>query len=413
MGHQRSVFIACAAGALATATLAAAPTSPSLSVVSIGPDAVAPLVVMIRGTFGNAPTAGAGVIIALANDRLYVATANHVIRTGTTEAKEVQVLLQWLPGEWIPARVLEHGDTMLDLAVIAVPEAGRLSLPKFAWQTLTRPESLTPRETRVFPIGYPGGNPWLIPAEAHTVNTVTTSVIRTEGNLAHGHSGGALVTEDGGIVGLVSIVDAVIGESQRIDRIVEKLTEWGYKVALTWKEANAGTDKGRSADPKLQSCEISVTSAPPDADVFVDDRSEGMTPRRLNVARGAVVRVEKAGYEPYSSKVDCMSGSVEPSLRPMITLEYRGDPRCQPRLALQIEKTVLSPTSYPVQISGIPLGPQPYQVSGEFSCSSGPNSCKVVNSEGSIFIWPGALYDVRWNWVGFGNCVAQLFDLRR
>jgi hypothetical protein len=97
----------------------------------------------------------------------------------------------------------------------------------------------------------------------------------------------------------------------------------------------------------------------------------------------------------------------------MITLVYQGDTRCQPRLALQIENTALNPTSYPVQVYGIPLGPQPYQVSGEFSCSNGLNSCKVVNSEGSIFIWPGARYDVRWNWVGFGNCVAQLFDLRR
>jgi hypothetical protein len=413
MGHQRSVSIACAAGALVTATLAAAPTSPSLSVVSITPDAVAPLVVMIRGTIGDAPTAGAGVIISVANDRLYVATANHVVRRGMTDAREVQVRLQWLPGEWITARVLEHGDTTLDLAVIAVPEAGRLSLPKFAWQVLTRPDTLIPRKTGVFPIGYPGGNAWLIPAQPHIVTAVTTSVIRTEGNLVDGHSGGALVTEDGGIVGLVSIVDAVIGESQRIDRLVDKLTEWGYKVALTWKAANTGTDQAGSADPKPQSCEISVTSAPPDADVFVDDRREGITPRRLKVSRGAVVRVEKAGYEPYLSKVDCTSGSVESMLRPMITLVYQGDTRCQPRLALQIENTALNPTSYPVQVYGIPLGPQPYQVSGEFSCSNGLNSCKVVNSEGSIFIWPGARYDVRWNWVGFGNCVAQLFDLRR
>lgn len=84
----------------------------------------------------------------------------------------------------------------------------------------------------MFPIGYPGGNAWLMAVQPHVVSSVTANVIRAEGNLVDGHSGGALVTEDGGIVGLVSSIDAVLGESQRIDRVVEKLAERGYRVSL-------------------------------------------------------------------------------------------------------------------------------------------------------------------------------------
>jgi Trypsin-like peptidase domain/PASTA domain len=254
MGHQCTNFIASTAGALAIATLAAAQTprapgptnptaqtpQPKVPASPTSPDAAAPFVVMIRGTIGEAPTAGAGIIMGMANDRLYVATAYHVVRRKASDANNLQVQLKWLPGEWVPARLLEHADETLDLAVIAVPEASKLGVPRLGWPALTRPETLT-RATSVFPIGYPSGTAWFIGVQPHLVTIVTPTLIRTEGNLVDGHSGGALVTQDGGIVGLVSRADALVGESQRIDRVVDKLSEWGYRVALTWKTASGST----------------------------------------------------------------------------------------------------------------------------------------------------------------------------
>lgn len=238
MERRGNISIGFAAGALAIFTLPAAVAAhPRRGAIVQSREVAAQLVVMIQGTIGDAPTTGAGIIIGLANDQLYVATANHVVRRGVSEAKDLKVQLKWRPGELIPANLLMDADVTLDLGVIAVPDAGRLRAPRFTWQALTRPDPLT-RGTKVFPIGYPGGNAWLIAVQPHLVSAVTTSLIRAEGNLVDGHSGGALVTEDGGIVGLVSNVDPVIGESQRIDRVVEKLVEWGYPVSLTWKPAS-------------------------------------------------------------------------------------------------------------------------------------------------------------------------------
>jgi hypothetical protein len=141
--------------------------------------------------------------------------------------------------------MLEHSDTDLDLAALVVLDAKELSIPELPWQSLSRPDNLA-TGSKVFPIGYPEGNPWFKSIQPHLVSNVTNSLIRAEGNLVPGHSGGALVTEQGGIVGLVTRVDPLLGESTRIDRIVEKLTEWGYRVQLTFKpQASATTRPGR------------------------------------------------------------------------------------------------------------------------------------------------------------------------
>jgi hypothetical protein len=50
---------------------------------------VARLVVMIQGKIGDAPSVGAGIVVGIGNDRLYIATANHVVRQGPREAESV------------------------------------------------------------------------------------------------------------------------------------------------------------------------------------------------------------------------------------------------------------------------------------------------------------------------------------
>ena len=235
MVQKRKQFRRLAVGALVVLVV---PAIVATQTHAQNPDAVAPFVAMIRGAIGDAPTAGAGILLGVANDRLYIVTANHVVRQGARDAQSLEVQLKWLPGEWFPARLLEHSDTTLDLAVLAVLDAAKLNVPDLKWQALTRPESLV-AGSKVFPIGYPAGNPWFKTLQPHLVSVVNSNVIRAEGNLVPGHSGGALVTEDGGIVGLVSNVDALTGDSQRIDRLLEKLTEWGYRVSLTWKSTAA------------------------------------------------------------------------------------------------------------------------------------------------------------------------------
>jgi hypothetical protein len=235
-------------------------------------DALKRLVVMIRGKLGDAPVGGAGIVFGAGNNRLYIATANHVVRRGTRTAESVEVQLRWLPGEWVPASVLEHGDVDLDLAVIAVPGASKLSTPEFAWQVLVSPQSLAPGN-KVFPIGYPEATPWFMNIQAHLVSSVTNALIFTEGNLRPGHSGGALVTEQAGIVGLVTQVDPLVGQSTRIDRIRERLIEWSYSVQLTWKPEALPTPRTTREPGPIPAQQ----TAPPKTNLKVGDEAPDFT----------------------------------------------------------------------------------------------------------------------------------------
>ena len=61
------------------------------------------IVVMIRCTLDGEPSIGAGILVGMANDRLYVVTANHVVRRGATEATDIRLELRGLPGEPVAA----------------------------------------------------------------------------------------------------------------------------------------------------------------------------------------------------------------------------------------------------------------------------------------------------------------------
>ena len=57
------------------------------------------LVVMIQGTLQEEPTFGAGIVVGEQNNRLYIVTANHVVRRGEEEISDLKIEFYALPGE--------------------------------------------------------------------------------------------------------------------------------------------------------------------------------------------------------------------------------------------------------------------------------------------------------------------------
>lgn len=200
---------------------------------SSGEEQLKQLVVMIQSVIDDQASNGAGIIFGRQGSRLYIVTANHVVRMGAQQAQRVTVQFKWVPGEWWDARLLEHEDRELDIAVLSVfgPE---LEVPELAWQSWSPPERLNAGD-RMRPIGFPRGVSWFTPQQRHLFHSVTPLHIRSEGELDPGNSGGALVTDDWGIVGIASQADRPYNRASRIDRAVEKLVEWGYHVDLTPK----------------------------------------------------------------------------------------------------------------------------------------------------------------------------------
>lgn len=266
-----AVFLAAAAYGVATASVASAGTSPQAEQPAANrEEQLKRLVVMVRATFEGREEHGAGFVFGQGSDRLYVVTALHVVRSGLQEAERVEVLFRWLPGEWTEARLLD-GDTALDVAVLAVADAGSLAVPELTWQTLARPDALAVGD-RVSPIGYPGGLQWFVPQAPRFVSSAGGQFIQIEGDLVPGHSGGVLVTETWDVVGIVSRSGSVLGQASRIDRVLDRLAAWAYPVTVTFRET-ATTEEAAAAG----GCEISGV-------VFDEDRNVPLSAVNLGLS---------------------------------------------------------------------------------------------------------------------------------
>jgi TonB family protein len=220
------------AGLLGTGLPVGPATTNASSQPTTSEDHLKRLVVMVQSFVDDEPSNGAGIIFRQQGRRLYIVTANHVVRSGGQQADRVKVQFKWFPDEWWDARVLEHVDRNLDIAVLTVLGGTELDVPPLTWNTLSAPAQLAAGD-RLRPVGYPRGVPWYTPQQRNLFHSMTQTHALSEGEFHPGHSGGALVTEDWGIVGIASQADGPYNRSSRIDRVVEKLREWGYEVDLT------------------------------------------------------------------------------------------------------------------------------------------------------------------------------------
>src|SRR5262249_2544012 len=133
------------------------------------------IVVQIAAKFGGATRVGAGIIFARANGRVYIATANHVIRDEQTAATDVVVSFGGLPGEQFSGSVLAPLASTLDLAVLAVTDK---DLPRdlFPTKILGNVGKLQRRDP-VYPVGHPNGKSWEIPVAPDYVSQVAGGTI--------------------------------------------------------------------------------------------------------------------------------------------------------------------------------------------------------------------------------------------
>ena len=92
---------------------------------------------------------------------------------------------------------------------------------------------LLERGTAVYPVGYPLAAPWGAPIVPDRVAGVVSDTITFQSAfISSGHSGGALLTEGGDIVGLITSDHPPFGVAVRFERVVELLRRWGYPVHL-------------------------------------------------------------------------------------------------------------------------------------------------------------------------------------
>ena len=202
------------------------------------------IVVMIRCTLDGEPSIGAGILVGTANDRLYVVTANHVVRRGATEATDIRLELRGLPGEPVAAVLTTRFDAQRDVAVLSIAgvQTKGIDVAQLPFDRLGDPSALA-RGDDVRALGYPQGRPWGTSVAASPLASVSDSLLVFEtSQVVPGNSGGALLDARGQIVGLVLNVLPPEATARNITQVNTMVREWGFPVALRGRFALAAPE---------------------------------------------------------------------------------------------------------------------------------------------------------------------------
>ena len=194
---------------------------------------VKPLLVMITAQWEDTAQNGAGIIVGHRQDRLYILTANHVVRSGPREAKSVVARLHGFTGETQAAKIAEDFDPTLDLAVLIVPNASALGAATLPFRILGDSTKLERGTGLVQAMGYPAGKRWFARPVADVVSGATVESIRFDSpSMVQGYSGGGLFNDKWELVGLMRSDQPPEAEALRIERAIAWLNERQYPVQL-------------------------------------------------------------------------------------------------------------------------------------------------------------------------------------
>lgn len=192
------------------------------------------LVVMISGQIGRTPTFGSGIIFAREKDRFYIVTANHVVRSGGTEASDLQIRLRPWQDKLLKAKLLPQSDPELDLAVLSIDglAAQGVGVCKLSLDRLADPARVK-RGDDVFPLGNPNGVAWGMPVKPDAISDVTgDSIVFQSAFVARGHSGGGLLDAGGLLVGMIQADEPPFGRALGMRKILEVLRALNLPVQL-------------------------------------------------------------------------------------------------------------------------------------------------------------------------------------
>ena len=199
-----------------------------------GPSTIEPaaeLIVMLRGE--NDEPMGAGIVVGRRRDRLYVVTADHVVRRGAVTTP-VTASFRGAPAVRFATVLQPDHDRDLDLALLEVPipAARGVDACKLDFARLPLPDAHR-RGDDVYPVGFPNGVAWAAPVVPDRISRVDPGSIEFQTQfLSPGHSGGALLDADGRILGMIRADQPPFGVALRIETLLARVAQWNVAPRL-------------------------------------------------------------------------------------------------------------------------------------------------------------------------------------
>jgi len=191
------------------------------------------LIVRIEASLPSKSIDGAGIVIGASNDRVYIVTANHVVREGDLPGKDIRVQFRGHT-EKLLAQLATHYSIDHDLAVLTIANAKTqgIDVNAFPFDRLGDP-SILGQGDPVFLAGHPQGVLWSLTVSPDAFIEADGDSLRFESKaLFRGHSGGALLNFRMEIIGLLRKDEQPNGDALSIVSVLSMLKEWGYPVKL-------------------------------------------------------------------------------------------------------------------------------------------------------------------------------------
>lgn len=240
-GERRRRFLAASiAWIVGGIGIAAAAGSPKLGTPrEAARDGMAPLVVMI--TCQSTVNFGVGIIVGADKERLYAATAAHVVVGCARRAEGVEVKFKG-SDKPVKAAVLKYLESPVDMAVIGIPrpkgsDANAVELP---FDRLGDSESLNAGD----PV-YLMGPDWIVNVTPERVSRNENGFVRFESSLPQaGFSGAPLLNDQWELVGMIRNVDPPAVETISVSKMIALLKDWKYPMSLrTAPRISAGRER--------------------------------------------------------------------------------------------------------------------------------------------------------------------------
>jgi ankyrin repeat protein len=192
------------------------------------------LVVMISAQLGDSPTVGAGIIFGRAKGKLYVVTANHLVRRGSAVARDIHLRFRDAQDVEVGAVLSPHFDRDSDVAVLEVDQgASRRLDPCSLFLFQLNDGNTLKRGDNVHSVGNPQGVGWGMSVLPEAIAVVESQRILFQSTfLGPGLSGGALLDADGGITALIQSDQQPYGVARRFSAIIPQLRGWNFIVEL-------------------------------------------------------------------------------------------------------------------------------------------------------------------------------------